>query len=193
MSPHVHPRIFEVVTSPTDLLPSPQKIPLPKAAVIAVRAPGTAQPAAGAVVHVVHVVHSVHSVHSVHGAPASKKGTSSAALKRGRVSSPQGAQPWNYPNIYIYIYIIYIIYIYHYHILYIYISLSYIIYISLSYILYIYIYYIYIYNLIYNVYIHMSIHRNLCNTNKSNWETWRLQRSSMLYTTNWRDLKVKKF
>ena len=76
MSPHVHPRIFEVVTSPTDLLPSPQKIPLPKAAVIAVRAPGAAQPAAGAVVHVVH---------SVHGAPASKKGTSSAALKRGRV------------------------------------------------------------------------------------------------------------
>ena len=133
MSPHVHPRIFEVVTSPTDLLPSPQKIPLPKAAVIAVRAPGTAQPAAGAVVHVVHVVHSVH------GAPASKKGTSSAALKRGRVPRLKVHSRGTIQiYIYIYIYIIYI-YIYHYHILYIYhYHIYYIyIYISLSYIIYI--------------------------------------------------------
>ena len=143
MSPHVHPRIFEVVTSPTDLLPSPQKIPLPKAAVIAVRAPGTAQPAAGAVVHVVHVV---HSVHSVHGAPASKKGTSSAALKRGRVPR---LKVYSRGTIQIYIYILYIyilyiiiIYIYIIIIYYIYIIIIYIIsyIISLSYILYIYIY-----------------------------------------------------
>ena len=138
MSPHVHPRIFEVVTSPTDLLPSPQKIPLPKAAVIAVRAPGTAQPAAGAVVHVVHVV---HSVHSVHGAPASKKGTSSAALKRGRVPrlkvhSRGTIQIYIYYMIYIYISLSYIIYISlsYIYIIYIYISLSYIIYILYIYI-----------------------------------------------------------
>ena len=130
MSPHVHPRIFEVVTSPTDLLPSPQKIPLPKAAVIAVRAPGTAQPAAGAVVHVVHVV---HSVHRVHGAPASKKGTSSAALKRGRVPR---LKVHSRGTIQIYIYILYIIYIYIIIIYYIYIIIIYYIYIIIIYYIY---------------------------------------------------------